>query len=83
MGAFSRRLRNRLGSPKAITATAHKLAQIFYALWTPGEAYVDPGVDYYEHLGQRLVHHLTKKAKRLGFELIPQSTSSPGCDSVS
>ncbi len=34
IGAFFRRLKVRLGSPKAITATAHKLARIFYQLWT-------------------------------------------------
>jgi hypothetical protein len=63
-----------------MTATAHKLARIFYYLWTRGEAYVDPGVDYYEQkYQQRLVDNLTKKAHSLGFELIPQS----GTDSVS
>ncbi len=30
LGAFYRRLRSRLGAPKAITATAHKLARLFY-----------------------------------------------------
>lgn len=33
VGAFYRRIRARLGAPKAITATAHKLARIFYHLW--------------------------------------------------
>ncbi len=47
-GAFFRRLRARLGSPKAITATAHKLARIFYCLWRGGGEYQDPGVDVYE-----------------------------------
>jgi transposase len=80
LGAFYRRLRSRLGTPKAITATAHKLARIFYYLWTRGEAYVDPGVDYYEQKYQeRLVHNLTRKAHSLGFELVPQSVT----DSVS
>jgi len=31
-----RRMRSRLGAPKAITATAYKLARIFYHLWTHG-----------------------------------------------
>ncbi|MDV2997930.1 MAG: hypothetical protein N4J56_008069 [Chroococcidiopsis sp. SAG 2025] len=48
LGAFYRRLRSRLGSPKAITATAHKIARIFYKLWTTGGNYTDPGMDYYE-----------------------------------
>lgn len=30
LGAFYRRLRTRLGTPKAITATAHKLARVLY-----------------------------------------------------
>jgi hypothetical protein len=40
------------------------------------QAYVDPGVDYYEQkYQQRLVRNLTKKAHSLGFELVPQSVS--------
>ncbi len=75
LGAFYRRLRSRLGTPKAITATAHKIARLFYDLWTRGEAYIDPGVDYYEQKYQeRLVQNLTKKAHSLGFELVPKST---------
>ena len=84
LGAFYRRLRTRLGTPKAITATAHKLARLFYYLWSRGEAYVDPGVDYYEQKYQeRLIQSLAKKAHSLGFELIPQSTSPPVTDFVS
>lgn len=84
LGAFYRRLRNRLGAPKAITATAHKIARLFYSLWTRGEAYVDPGIDYYERKYQeRLVQNLTKKAHSLGFELIPQSISPSVTDFVS
>src|SRR4030095_17072665 len=30
LGAFYRRLRARIGAPKAITAAAHKLAKLFY-----------------------------------------------------
>jgi transposase len=36
-GAYYRRLRSRLGAPKAITATAHKIARIFYHLWSTKE----------------------------------------------
>lgn len=73
LGAFYRRLRARLGAPKAITATAHKIARIFYHLWTRGGSYVDPGVDYYEQrYRERMVNTLQKKAQVLGFELIPQ-----------
>ena len=72
-GAFYRRLRSRLGAPKAITATAHKLARIFYRLWTSGGDYVDQGMDYYEQrYRERTVNNLQKRAQQLGFELIPQ-----------
>ena len=72
-GAFYRRLRSRLDTPKAITATAHKLARIFYRLWTAGGNYQDIGMDYYEQRYQeRFINNLQKKALALGFELVPQ-----------
>ena len=45
LGAFYRRLRSRLGAPKAITATAHKLARLFYKVWITAGQYSDPGMD--------------------------------------
>jgi transposase len=76
LGAFYRRLQSRLGAPKAITATAHKLARIFYRLWTSGGAYTDPGVDAYEQqYRERLVKNLKKKAQSLGFELVVPSAT--------
>ncbi len=74
LGAFYRRLRSRLGAPKAITATAHKLARMFYRLWTTGEPLADPGADYYQQqYRERTVNNLKKKALSLGFELVAQS----------
>jgi hypothetical protein len=76
LGAFYRRMQSRMGAPKAITATAHKLARIFYHLWTSEDAFVDPGIDAYERQYQkRVVKNLKKKALALGFDLIPQTTS--------
>jgi transposase len=73
LGAFYRRMKARLGPPKAITATAHKLARIFYHLWKSGQAFVDPGSNAYEQQYQaRLVNNLKQKAKNLGFELVPK-----------
>jgi hypothetical protein len=64
-----------LGAPKAITAAAHKLARIFYRLWTSGTAYTDPGIDAYEQQSHdRLLKNLKKKAQAFGLELIPIST---------
>lgn len=79
LGCFYRRLQARLGAPKAITATAHKLARIFYHLWKLGGCYVDPGMDVYEQQHrERVVKHLQKKALALGFDLLPHP-STPEC----
>jgi hypothetical protein len=73
LGAFYRRLRSRLGAPKAITATAHKLARMFYRMWTTAGQYADPGMDYYEQKYQELIlKNLQKKADALGLQLVPK-----------
>ena len=48
LGGYYRRMRAKHGAPKAITATAHKLARIFYHMLKDRQAYNDPGQDYYE-----------------------------------
>ena len=66
LGAFYRRLRSRLGAPKAITATAHKIARMFYRMWTTTGEYSDPGMDYYEQKYQeKIIKILQKKAQTL------------------
>ncbi len=71
LGAFLRRIKSRLGAPKAITATAHKLAKIFYSMLKNGTEYVDAGQDYYDkQYEHRVLDNLKRKAKKLGFELI-------------
>ena len=73
LGAYYRRMRARLGAPKAITATAHKLARIFYHVWKSGDCYQDPGPDYYENkYKQRVLRNLKRKAKQLGYEITLQ-----------
>ena len=74
LGAFYRRLRNRLGAPKAITATAHKLARLFYHLLKTQTPFVDVGQDYYEQpYRARATRNLKKRAAALGYQLIPES----------
>jgi hypothetical protein len=71
LGAYLRRQRSRLGAPKAITATAHKLARLVYAMLKHGSAYVDAGQDYYEErYRSRVVQNLKRKAKELGYQFI-------------
>jgi transposase len=43
LGAFYRRLAARIGKAKAVTATARKLATLFYTALRFGLAYADPG----------------------------------------
>ncbi len=72
LGAYCRRMRSKLGSPKAITVTAHKLARMVYSMLKHGSKYVDEGQDYYEKQYQdRVMKSLQKKAEDMGFVLVP------------
>jgi transposase len=75
LGAQYRRLRTRLGAPKAITAMARKLACLFYRLIKHGQQYIDKGTEYYEaRYREQQVRSLTKRAHKLGLQLvIPQT----------
>jgi len=76
LGAYCRRQRTRLGAPKAITATAHKLARTFYSMLKNGTEYVDKGQDYYEkQYHDRIINNLKKRADNMGFELIAKDIS--------
>jgi len=71
LGAFLRRKAAHLGMPKAITATAYKLARILYALLSTGAAYVDPGQDAYDRAhAARVVRNLSRRANDLGYALV-------------
>ena len=71
LGAFFRRLKSRLGAPKATTAAAHKLAIIVYDMIKNKTEYRETGQDYYEkQYRERLIKQLSARAKSLGFELI-------------
>lgn len=73
-GAFLRRMKGRLGSPKAITALAHKLAKLIYKMLKYGDEYVEKGVEFYEEMyRKRREASLKKKAKELGYELVPKA----------
>ena len=72
LGGFYRRMRAKHGSPKAITATAHKLARLVYHMLKYRDQYIDPGQDYYEQkYRERIVKNLQRKAKELGMQLVP------------
>jgi len=62
-----------LGAPEAITATAHKLARIFYRMWITSQAYADLGSDFYENRYKgRMLRNITKRARELGYDAVLQ-----------
>jgi len=72
LGAYYRRMAARLGKGKAITATAHKLARLVYAMLTQGNEYVEQSqAQYEEKFQERTLKYLQQKAKTLGFDLVP------------
>jgi len=76
LGAQYRRLRTRLGAPKAITAMARKLACLFYRLIKHGQPYVDKGTEYYEgRYREQQIRSLTKRAQKLGLQLVIPTTA--------
>ncbi len=72
LGDFYRRMRAKLGAPKAITATAHKLARIVYHLLITREAYDDSVfAKAEERYRKRSENRLKAQAHALGFALVP------------
>jgi transposase len=78
LGAFYRRLASRIGKAKAVTATARKLAVLFYNSLRFGLRYVDPGqASYEERYRTRVLANLTRRAKQLGYALVKIPESEP------
>ena len=70
LGAFYRRLSARIGKAKAVTATARKMAVLFYNAMRYGMSYQDPGSDHYEQqYRKRVVKGLHRRAAEFGFTL--------------
>jgi hypothetical protein len=79
LGAKFRRLRARLGAPKAITAMAHMLARLVYRMLRYGEQYVDKGMKYYEEkYREHEIRSIQKKAKDLGLVVTLTATTAAG-----
>ena len=77
LGAYYRRLCARMDRPKAVTAAAHKLARLIYAMLTNGEEYTDRGQSYFEErYRQRVLHNLAQKAKAMGMQLVPSEMTT-------
>jgi len=70
LGAYFRRMRARCGPQKAIVATAHKLARIFYFMLKHRTPFHDIGADEYDkRQREREIARLHKRAAKLGFTL--------------
>ena len=75
LGAFYRRLAARIGKPKAITATARKLAILVYRTLRGEITYADPGAAAYDARRRHAaLGNLRKRAQSLGFALVNQTT---------
>ena len=73
LGVYFRKMRARLGTPQAITATAHKLARIIYHLVKTSTAFDGSVFAQQEELHRkRLERKLRNQAKALGFQLVPR-----------
>jgi transposase len=71
LGQYFRRMRAKLGAPKAITAAAHKLARILFHLLTTKQPY-DESVFAQREIqnNQRIHHRLRQQAKKYGYQLV-------------
>lgn len=71
LGAKYRRLKRRLGAPKAIVAMAHHLARLIYRMIKFGQEYIDKGKEAYEaKYREHRLRWLEKQAKELNLQLI-------------
>jgi len=71
LGAFYRRIKARVGAPQALTATARKLAVIFYSMLKYGTDYVETGqLAYEQKYQQRRFNSMQKQALAMGYQLV-------------
>jgi transposase len=71
LGAFYRRKRSQKGPASAATATAHKIARLYYSLVKNGTEYQEQGARAYEERErERIVANLKKRARSFGLELV-------------
>ena len=74
LGAYFRRMRARKGPASAVTATAHKIARIYYSLLKNGGEYEERGAEVYDRRQQeRIVASLRTRARSLGYELVEKA----------
>jgi len=73
LGAYCRRMCSRLGKPKGLIATAHKMALLIYRMLKCGRDYADIGQEQYEkQFKERAVRSLARRAKEFGLHLVSE-----------
>jgi transposase len=78
LGSFLRRKKAQLGAPKAVTATAHKLARLVYLALKHGLAYVKQSqADYEAQVRAQQLRALRKKARQLGVDIVERAAEQP------
>ncbi len=71
LGNFCRRMKAKLGKAEGISATAHKMARIIYALITTQRSYEEEVVSKVpEAVLKRRIKNLEKQAENLGYQLV-------------
>jgi len=71
LGAYYRQLALRVGSGKALTATARKIAEQYYNLMRFGRDYVEIGAQQYEErYRQQQIKSVLKRAQKLGLQVL-------------
>jgi transposase len=78
LGSFYKRIKVRHGAPKAMTATARKLAELIYVVMTSGKEYREVDTRKYdERVLHQKVARLCREAGKLGFELVRLKQADP------
>jgi len=72
LGEYCRRMKARLGKAEGITATAHKLARILWAVITTRRPYEEAeAFKQTPSTKARRIHHILKQAAKFGLQLVP------------
>ena len=81
IGAFFRRKKAQIGSPKAITAAANKLAKAYYRALSTGKTFEEPGaLAYMELQKKKYLSGVQRRIKRWGYDIVPRESvkANPG-----
>lgn len=73
LGVFYRRIKSRAGGSVAITATARKIAVIYYTMVKNGTEYKELGSDYRYGCPKRYIRKVEKNLRQYGYKLVPMS----------